>query len=89
MPVIDASVAVKWFAAEVQRSLERVYDLDLELISPPVEVVTATIVLAKARRLTFYDALYVQLAQHLELPFVTADRNLLSRLHDCSFVSLL
>ena len=133
MPVIDASVAVKWFveepdsptahrlleahatgeatlvapdllvyevsnvllhnptfsAPEIQRSVERLYDLELELIAPSVDVVTAAIVLAAAKRLTFYDALYVQLAQHLGLPFYTADRKLVSKLRNLSLIRTL
>ncbi len=130
MPVIDASVAVKWFigepdspaahhlldahivgtstivapdlliyevsnallhnstfsAAEIQRSAERLYELELEFIAPSVEVVTAAIALASSKkRLTFYDALYVALARHLELPLYTADRKLLSKLQGFSF----
>ena len=125
MPVVDASVALKWFveepdspaahhlleahatgestlvapdlliyevsnvllhhptfrAADVQRSVERLYELDVELIAPSVELISATISLAAAKRLTFYDALYVQLAHHLELPLYTADRKLIAKLH--------
>ncbi len=130
MPVVDASVALKWFveepdspaarqlleahavgvsplvapdlliyevsnvllhnpafkAADVQRSIERLYELDVELIAPSVELISATIALAAAKRLTFYDALYVQLAHHLELPLYTADRKLIAKLHDLSLI---
>lgn len=133
MPVIDASVAVKWFieesdspsahrlldahamgqstlvapdlivyevsnallhnptfsAPDVQRSVERLYELELELIAPPVEVMTAAVAVAKARRLTFYDAVYVQLARHLELPLYTADRKLIGKLSDLRSVRIL
>ena len=129
MPVVDASVAVKWFieepdspqahrlldahatgeatlvapdlliyevanvllhnptftGLEVQRSVQRLYELELELMAPSAEVVTAAIALASAKRLTFYDALYVGLARHLDLPFyTTADRRLLTKLRDVS-----
>ena len=130
MPVIDASVAVKWFVEEadspaahrlleayaigettlvapdllvyevsnvllrnptfrtqeVQRSIERLYELEIELIAPSVDIINAAIALAKARRLTFYDALYVQLAHHLELPLLTADAKLISKVHDLPLV---
>ena len=130
MPVIDASVAVKWFVeepgstaahhlleahatgeaplvapdlivyevsnvllhnptfvmAEIQRSAERLYELELELMTPSVEVVTAAIALAAARRLTFYDALYVQWARHLGLPLYTADHKLLSKVRDLPLI---
>lgn len=130
MPVVDASVALKWFveepgsaeahrlleahgsgeaplvapdllvyevanvllyrpifsAGEVARSIERLYALELELLTPSVEVVTAAVALAGARRLSFYDALYVRLAQHLNLPFYTADRKLMAKLTDFRFI---
>ena len=100
MPVIDASVAVKWFVEEpdspaahrlldahasgeaplvapdllvyevsnvllhnsrfspldVCRCVEQLYEVELELVGPSVELVTATVALAAAKRLTFYDA---------------------------------
>ena len=103
MPVVDASVAIKWFveepdspaahrlldahamgatslvapdlliyevanvllhnpvfrSSEVQRSVDGLYALELELIAPSAELVQATVSLAAARRLTLYDALYV------------------------------
>lgn len=130
MPVIDASVAIKWFVeepdspaahqlldahatgertlvapdlliyevsnvllrnrtfsvVEVQRSVERLYELEVDLIAPTREVVTAAIDVAAAHHLTFYDALYVQLARHLALPLYTADRKLISKLPDFSFL---
>ena len=130
MPVIDASVAIKWFVEEpdspvahrlleahatgeeplvapdllvyevsnvllhnptfsvpeVQRSIERLYDLELELIAPSVELMTATLVLAAAKHLTFYDALYVQLARHLGLALYTADHKLIAKLRDLPLV---
>lgn len=133
MPVIDASVAIKWFvdepdssaayqlleshgsgeaplaapdlivyevsnvllhnprfsASDVQHCIQRLYALELELIAPSAELVTATIALASARRLTFYDALYVRLALHLSLPFYSADRKLIFKIHDLPRMKLL
>jgi len=133
VPVVDASIAIKWFieeadspaahrlleahaagqmtlvapdllvyevsnvllhhphfsVPEAQRSIERLYELELELIAPSVELVTAAIALAATKRVTFYDALYVQLAHHLELPFYTADRKLVVKLHDLPSVKSL
>ncbi len=133
MPVVDASVAVKWFVGEpdspaahhllelhgrgqvplvapdlliyevanallhnptftaerVQQSIERLYELELELIAPSAEVVTEAVALASSKRLSFYDALYVQLARHLELPLYTADRKLIAKLHDIPLVKSL
>lgn len=133
MPVVDASVVIKWFVEEpdspaahhlrdahltgaatlvapdlliyevanallhnptftvedVQRSIERLYEIDVELLAPPAEVITEAVALASSKRLSFYDALYVQLARHLELPLYTADRKLIAKLHDVSLIKLL
>ena len=130
MPVVDASVAIKWFVeepdspaarhllsthaaglstlvapdllvyevsnvllhnptfkvTEVQRSVERLYELELELIAPSSELIADAIALAATKRLTFYDALYVQLALHLELPLYTADRKLIATLRDLPLI---
>lgn len=49
---------------------------------PSIDVITATMTLAAAKGLSFYDALYVQLAHHLGLPLYTADNKLIARLRD-------
>ena len=130
MPVIDASVAVKWFVEEagspaahrlledhasgqaillapdllvyevsnvllhhpifrvsdIRSCVARLYELEVDLIAPSPELVAATITLAATNRVTFYDALYVQLAQHLEVPFYTADQRLIAKLRNHSFI---
>ena len=130
MPVVDASVVIKWFAeesdspaahrlleahvsgteplvapdllvyevsnvllhnrsfslAETQHSIQRLYDIELDLISPSAEMITKTITLASAKHLSFYDALYVQLAYHFELPLYTADKKLIAKLHNSPLV---
>jgi predicted nucleic acid-binding protein len=72
--------------SERQRDIERLYDLDLELVAPSVDVVQATVEVAATKHMTFYDALYVQLARHLELPFYTADQKLIAKVRDFAFV---
>ncbi len=126
MPVVDASVAVKWFVDEpdspaarnllqahaagtdllvapdllvyevanvllhnrtfsppdIRRCVEQLYEAEVELVVPSLDVVTDTVALAAAKGLSFYDALYVQLAHHLGLPLCTADHKLIARLRD-------
>jgi predicted nucleic acid-binding protein len=126
VPVVDASIAVKWFVeepdslaarellqthaagtsalvapdllvyevanvllhnprfspSEVRLCIEQLYAVELELVAPSADVVTAAVSLAAAKRLSFYDALYVQLAHHLGLPLLTADQKLLAKLRD-------
>jgi len=126
VPVVDASIAVKWFVdepdsqparellkahatggaalvapdllvyevanvllhnptfspIEVRHCVEQLYETELELVVPSPEIVTTTVTLAAAKGLSFYDALYVQLAHHLGLPLYTADQKLIAKLRD-------
>lgn len=133
MPVVDASVALKWFvdepdsssaialrdahlhgearlvapdliiaevanvllrnarftSHEIERILATLYDLQLELVAPTLELTHTVIRLATHYRLTFYDALYVGLAQELGMDLITADRRLHHRVSHLPFVCLL
>ena len=133
MPVVDASVALKWFVdepdsahasalreahlaghsplvapdlliyevanallhnskfseQEIERALATLYDLQLELVTPTAELAQTVIRVAGRFGLTFYDALYVGLAQELDMELITADRRLSRRLGPLSRVRLL
>lgn len=65
------------------------YDLQLELIAPTPELVDATLHLASRYRLTFYDALYVGVAQEVGMDLVTADYRLYRRVSHLSFIKML
>lgn len=133
MPVVDASVALKWFVDEpdsalartlrdahiagdapivapdlliyevanallhnprfpehdIQRALDTLYDLQLELVMPTAELAHVVVRLATRYELTFYDALYVGLAQELGMELITADRRLSHRVSPLAVVRLL
>jgi len=133
VPVVDASVALKWFVDEpdsalalsvrdahiagqspivvpdlliyevanalihnsrfpehdIQRALDTLYGLQLELVMPTAELAQAAVRLASRHGLTFYDALYIGLAQELDLELITADRRLQHRVSHLPFVRLL
>lgn len=133
MPVVDASVALKWFIeepdsseaialrdghtlrqsilvapdlliyevanallhnarfseSETARSIQALYNLQIELVAPTEELTLAAIRLATRHKLTFYDALYVAVAQQVGTELITADRHLLHRVSPLSFVRLL
>jgi len=76
-------------ASEIAHAIDALYDLQLELIVPTAEVVHAALRLASRYHLTFYDALYVGLAQQLGVDLITADRRLYHRASALSFVHLL
>lgn len=65
---------------ETRRCIRHLYDLEIEWVVPPAALVDAAIALASHLRASFYDALYVRLAVHLNAPLVTADTRLLTKL---------
>lgn len=133
MPVVDASVALKWFVEEadsplalelrdahiagqvpivvpdllvyeianallhhprllesdIERAVASLYDLQLELVMPTAELAQTVLRLAARYDLTFYDALYVGLAQELGMELITADRRLHHRVSSLTVVRLL
>jgi len=133
VPVVDASVALKWFVEEpdsaqaravrdahiighapivapdllicevanallhnprfperdIEQALFTLYDLQLELLMSSAELTQAVVRLAARYKLTFYDALYVGLAQELDLELITADRRLQRAVGHLPFIRLL
>jgi predicted nucleic acid-binding protein len=73
----------------VLECITSLYDLDLDIVAPVLDITAATIQLAFERKTTFYDALYVALAQELGFQYVTADKKLYEKTKDLSFVILL
>lgn len=133
MPVVDASVALKWFVdepdsaqaralrdahlagesplaapdlliyevanallhnprftnSEIERALLSLYDLQLDLVTPTAEMAQGVVRLATHYKLTFYDAMYVGLAQELGMDLITADRRLYHHVSPLTLVRLL
>jgi len=76
--------------------VEQVVDALTDLFSIPLEVVAPTLVsghatlrLASARGLSYYDATYVALAEMLDCSLITADRRLAQRARANGHVRLL
>ena len=74
---------------EVNRSLEELYELNLDIIAPLPDILTLIAEIAYRYNITFYDASYIALAQELELQFVTADQKLYNKVENLSFIKLL
>lgn len=76
MLVVDASVArAGLLADEHDRSLAAWRSLPLRTV--PTSRFDAVLGLARRRRLTFYDAIYLELAKHAGATLATLDRALL------------
>ena len=121
--LLDTSVAVKWFVAEVDsgkaldlqqahlrddlqlhasdilllesanalryaglseeiilQDLETFSALGVEIIPFSIDVLNSAVSLSLEHDLAVYDAYYLALAQAMEIPLITADRKMLSRL---------
>ena len=134
MPVVDASVAIKWFVEEpgsatalglrashvqgklqliapeliiyeitnvlirhprfeayqIDHAIDTLFELQMEILVPTPALVHAALHTAMRYHLTFYDALYVALAQQLDIELITADQRLHRRVTGAlSFVHLL
>ena len=74
---------------DIQRALDTLYDLQLELVMPTAEVAQVVVRLATRYELTFYDALYLGLAQELGMELITADRRFYHRVSPLAVVRLL
>jgi predicted nucleic acid-binding protein len=60
-------------------ALTDLFAIPLEVVLPAVISANATMQLASHRRLSYYDATYVALANMLDCPLITADRRLAQR----------
>lgn len=61
------------------RAIERFLAIDLHLYGNP-DLIPAAYGLVHQHGIAFYDALYLALAQQLDVPFLTADRRLYQRI---------
>ena len=74
---------------EVNRSLEELYELNLDIIAPLPDILTLVAEIAYRYNITFYDASYIALAQELGLQFITADQKLYNKVENLSFIKVL
>lgn len=75
--------------SETLKAIKNLYDLELDIIAQVYDITKATIKLAYKKGITFYDALYISLAQELGFQYITADKKLYRKTKDLSFVTLL
>ena len=74
---------------EVTICLTEIYDLNIDIISPNVEMLASVSEISRRYDITFYDAVYIVLAQELGLDFVSADSRLYHKTKTLHFVKLL
>lgn len=64
----------------ILQNLETFFALDVEIIPFSIDVLNSAVSLSLEHDLAIYDAYFLALAQAMEMPLITADRKMLSRL---------
>ncbi len=67
-------------AGEITEALETPFELNILLIPFSLDALNSAVTLSMEHDLAVYDAYFLALAQALEMPLITADRRMLSRL---------
>ncbi len=67
-------------AEEIPQALELLSELNITTIEFELEILLSAVTLSLENDLAIYDSYFLALAQALELPLITADRKMLSRL---------
>jgi predicted nucleic acid-binding protein len=67
-------------AGEIIEALETLFELNILLMPFSLDALNLAVTLSMEHDLAVYDAYFLALAQALEIPLITADRRMLSRL---------
>ena len=67
-------------AGEIPEALQQIFDLDIAVVRFDLDILVSAVSLGLERDLAVYDAYFLALARALEMPLITADRRMLSRL---------
>ncbi len=74
---------------EVRLCLAEIYDLAIDIISPNIDMLASVSEISRRYDITFYDAVYIALAQELGLDFITADNRLYYKTKALHYIKLL
>jgi len=67
-------------AQEIVDALETPFELNILLVPFSLDALNSAVTLSQESDLAVYDAYFLALAQAIEIPLITADRRMLSRL---------
>lgn len=71
---------------DVKMAVESLFELQLDVVAPTLEVLKDASELAQEYGITVYDAVFVALAKSIGAVFVTADEKLRGRVKELKFV---
>jgi predicted nucleic acid-binding protein len=74
---------------EIKKCLQDLYDLEIDLINPSLDLILPTIELASSKKLSIYDASYLALAREFDIKLITADEKLYSLTKELRCIELL
>lgn len=74
---------------EILEAISSIFDLEMEIIAPTVDLLNESVSLSREKSLSVYDSSYVILAKKLGYQFVTADEKLYSKTKKLPYVRLL
>jgi predicted nucleic acid-binding protein len=88
--VANVLVCSKIFTVqEVKKCLEDIYELEIDLINPSIDIIMSASEIAVNKQISIYDACYVALANELDIKLITADKRLHSSTQELGCVELL
>ena len=61
---------------EIKKCLQDLYELEIDLISPSIDIIATATELSVNRQISIYDACYIALAKELDIKLITADEKL-------------
>lgn len=71
---------------DVNKAVESLFELQLDIVVPTLEVLKDASELARKYGITVYDAVFVALAKPIEAEFITADEKLYKKIKELKFV---
>lgn len=74
---------------EIKSCIRQLYELDIDFITPSLDLIMLAIELTSVKSITIYDAIYLATAKKLGLQFITADKKLYTQATDLHLVILL
>lgn len=74
---------------DINKAIQSLFDIEINIITPTLEILERTIEIAYSKEISIYDATYIALAEIINFGFITADKKLLRKTNDLGFVYLL